>query len=137
MPFLDFTAGQVLTADQVDNFLMRQAVMVFDDAASRDTALNPFLTEGMLTYLKDDGTGNPTFQYYDGSAWTIFEDLPNIAGQTGAYLFTDGTNLVWDELDGDDIPQLTSGTAGQTVISDGSAGVTYQDTINPFLLMGA
>lgn len=65
MPFLDFTAGQVLTADQVDNFLMRQSVMVFDDAAARDTALASVLIEGMVVYLKSDNS----VLKYDGSNW--------------------------------------------------------------------
>lgn len=65
MPFLDFTAGQVLTADQVDTFLMRQSVMVFDDAAARTTALSGVLAEGMISYLKSDNSVTK----YDGSNW--------------------------------------------------------------------
>jgi len=65
MPFLDFTAGQVLTADQVDNFLMRQSVMVFDDATARDDALTSVLAEGMVVYLKSDNS----VLKYDGSNW--------------------------------------------------------------------
>lgn len=53
MPYKDFTVGQVLTSAEVDSFLMRQAVMVFDDATDRSTALAGVVTEGMVTYLKD------------------------------------------------------------------------------------
>jgi len=52
MPYLNFQANQVLTAAQVNTFLMNQAVMVFDDAAARDAALTA-PTEGMVVYLKD------------------------------------------------------------------------------------
>ena len=53
MGFKDFAAGEVLTASDVDNFLMRQTVMVFDDSAARGSALGTLVTEGMVTYLKD------------------------------------------------------------------------------------
>jgi len=53
MGFKDFTAGEVLTASDVDNFLMRQTVMVFDDSAARGSALGTLVTEGMVTYRKD------------------------------------------------------------------------------------
>lgn len=63
--FKDFTAGAVLTADQVDTFLMQQTIMVFDSEAARTTALSGVLAEGMHSYLKDTNS----FQYYDGAAW--------------------------------------------------------------------
>jgi hypothetical protein len=63
--FLDFTPGQVLTAAQVDDYLMRQAVMRFDDASARTTALSGVLVEGMMSYLKD----TDAVEVYDGSAW--------------------------------------------------------------------
>jgi len=83
MPFLDFTAGQVLTADQVDTYLMRQSVMVFDDSAARDTALAPVLSEGMLVYLKDT---DAIFKY-NGSAWENISNPGDITAVTaGDYL---------------------------------------------------
>ena len=63
--FKDFTAGAVLTAEQVDTFLMQQTIMVFDDSMARDTALSGVVAEGMHAYLKDTNA----FQYYDGAAW--------------------------------------------------------------------
>jgi len=47
-----FVAGEILTAADVNTNLMDQAVMVFDDAAARTTAI-PSPVEGMVTYLKD------------------------------------------------------------------------------------
>src|SRR6056297_1874488 len=64
MGFIDFTSGQVLTADQMD-LVMRQSVMVFDDSADRNSQLSGVLAEGMLSYLKDTNT----VEQYDGSAW--------------------------------------------------------------------
>ena len=63
--YKDFTTGEILTAANVDNYLMEQTVMVFADAAARTTALASVLAEGMISYLKDT---NST-EYYSGSAW--------------------------------------------------------------------
>jgi hypothetical protein len=71
--FKDFTTGEVLTANNVDTYLMQQTVMVFADAAARTTALTGFVAEGMLSYLKDT---NST-EYYSGSAWVA------VAGASG------------------------------------------------------
>lgn len=86
MPFLDFTAGQVLTAAQVDELLMRQTVMVFDDAAARTTALSGVLTEGMITFLKDtDST-----EYYDGSSWQGISNPGDITAVNAGTALTGG-----------------------------------------------
>jgi hypothetical protein len=63
--FKTFVDGDVLTAAEVNGFLMSQAVMVFDDATDRSTQLGGSVSEGMVSYLKD--TDN--IQFYDGSAW--------------------------------------------------------------------
>jgi hypothetical protein len=52
MPYLDFQVNQVLTAAQVNTFLMNQAVMTFADAAARETAL-PTPNNGMICFLED------------------------------------------------------------------------------------
>lgn len=68
--FKDFAAGDILTAADVDGYLMRQTVMTFADASARDSALSGVLDEGMVAYLED--TNRTTF--YDGSAW---QDIAN------------------------------------------------------------
>jgi hypothetical protein len=52
MPYLDFQVNQVLTAAQVNDYLMNQAVMTFADAAARTAAL-PTPTAGMMSFLED------------------------------------------------------------------------------------
>ena len=47
-----FTAGEVLQAADVNDFLMDQSVMVFAGTAARGSAI-PSPTEGMVTYLED------------------------------------------------------------------------------------
>jgi hypothetical protein len=50
--FKVFQDGQVLTASEVNGFMMDQMIMVFADAAARDAAiLSP--SEGMFAFLKD------------------------------------------------------------------------------------
>lgn len=59
-----FTAGDVLTAADVQDYLMDQSVMVFAGTAARASAIaSP--TEGMVTYRTDDDV----VETYDGSAW--------------------------------------------------------------------
>ena len=63
--YRDFQTGEVLTAANVNGFLMEQSVMTFADAAARDAALTDVLREGLLTYNLDTGA----LERYDGSAW--------------------------------------------------------------------
>lgn len=63
-----FTAGQVLTAAQMNNSA-RTGVPVFADTTARDAAFGgsgeKVLAEGQLCYLEDTNI----VQYYDGSSW--------------------------------------------------------------------
>lgn len=61
--FKDFTTGEVLTANDVDGYLM-QGVWVFASAAARTAAVTS-PQEGNMSFLKDT---NST-EYYDGAAW--------------------------------------------------------------------
>jgi hypothetical protein len=60
-----FATGDVLTAAQVNTFLMQQTVMVFASSTARTTALSGVLAEGMVSYLQDTNS----LEVYDGSAW--------------------------------------------------------------------
>jgi hypothetical protein len=70
--FREFVTGEVLTAANVDDFLAKQAVMKFADAAARDSALGTAvadgnaLREGMVAYLDDT---NDVLKY-DGTSWS-------------------------------------------------------------------
>jgi hypothetical protein len=61
--FKDFVTGEVLTAADVDGYLM-QGIWVFASAAARSAAVTS-PQEGNYSFLKDT---NST-EYYDGSAW--------------------------------------------------------------------
>jgi hypothetical protein len=60
-----FATGDVLTAAQVNTYLMQQTVMVFASSAARTSALSGVLAEGMVSYLQDTNT----LEVYDGAAW--------------------------------------------------------------------
>ena len=78
-----FATGDVLTAAQVNTYLMQQTTMVFASSAARTSALSGVLAEGMLSYLTDTNA----LQYYDGAAW---QDVSNPGDITGV---TAGTGL--------------------------------------------
>lgn len=65
-----FTAGQILTAAQVQNYLQDQSVMVFDSSAARGSALGTAVSEGMVAYLRDTNS----LEMYTGSSWAIVND---------------------------------------------------------------
>jgi len=124
MPYKDFTVGQTLTSAEVDIYLMEQAVMVFDDATARSSALGTVVKEGMVSYLKD----TDVVQQYNGSVWSpVGVDSFTTTGSAGAVLVSNGTaGVVWS----------AQGQAGQTIISNGTAGISYENSISPLLLLG-
>lgn len=63
--FKTFSAGAVLTAAEVNTYLMQQSVMVFGGTAARSSAI-PSPSAGMVTYVSDLAQ----LQYYNGSDWT-------------------------------------------------------------------
>ena len=121
-----FVPGEILTANQVNNFLQDQTVMVFDDEAARTVAI-PSPSEGMVTYLSDINY----ISVYDGTQWvrignskiTVQSTTPG-SGVDGDLWFDDSTGslFVWYE-----------GTT-QWVTVGGGGGGGLELT---FLLMGA
>lgn len=75
-----FATGDVLTAAQVNTFLMQQTVMVFASSAARTSALSGVLAEGMVSYLQDTNS----LEVYDGSAWVgATGDITALTAGTG------------------------------------------------------
>ena len=77
--FKTFATGDVLTASDVNTYLMQQTVMCFADATARDAAISS-PTDGMLCFL----TGSSALQYNDGSGWTSIDLAGDITGITTA-----------------------------------------------------
>lgn len=67
-----FQSGAVLTATQVNTYLMDQTIMRFATTAARDAAFGgageATLAEGMFAYIDDENS----VYFYTGSAWQKF-----------------------------------------------------------------
>jgi hypothetical protein len=118
-----FEANEVLTAADVNGYLMDQSVMVFDDSTARSSAIGT-PTEGMIAYLKN----NDAVEKYDGAAWVNVQaaGAPFTSSTAIAYTlstsdansfiqFTDAVTVT--------ISTATDFTAGQQVqlFADGTA----------------
>lgn len=108
-----WSAGEVLTAADVNGYLADQVVFVYDDAAARSSAIGT-PTEGMMSYTKDDNA----VQVYNGSAWTAVDTtISSINGTAVVYTLTASTATAYDVLSTDQgkVLQFTAATAVVTV----------------------
>ena len=145
-----FATGDVLTAAQVNTYLMQQTVMVFASSAARTTALSGVLAEGMVSYLQDTNT----LEVYDGAAWVgATGDITGLTAGTGISISSATgpvptvTNAMATEITakGDLIvgtgsatfDNLAAGSNGDTLVADSSTstGLRYQAPVqqNPIL----
>ena len=85
--FKTFTTGEVLTAGDVNGYLM-QGINVFTNATARDAAITA-PAEGQFAFTKD----NNSLWYYDGAAWVASGATGDIEGVTaGTGLSGGGTS---------------------------------------------
>ena len=83
-----FTAGDVLTASDVQNYMMDQSVMYFAGTAARSSAI-PTPSTGMTSYIGVTGTATiPQIETYTGSAWQTPYGLTQVANAS----FTSATS---------------------------------------------
>jgi len=141
--FKTFTTGEVLTAGDVNGYLM-QGVLVFASAAARDAAITS-PQEGQFAYTKDTNG----LWYYDGAAWVASGATGDIEGVTAGIGISGGgtsgtvtvTNSMATTIDakGDLIAgtadntfsRLAVGTTGSTLVADSAAntGLNYIPTL--------
>jgi hypothetical protein len=124
--FKDFVTGEVLTAADVDGYLM-QGIWVFANATARDAAVTS-PQEGNFAYLKDTNTTT----YYTGSAWTNLDTtgMVNPMTTTGDTIYSSS---------GSTPARLGIGSTGQVLTVSGglpswanpsSGGMTLLDTVS-------
>jgi hypothetical protein len=100
MPRKTFTAGEVLAAADVNEYLMDQSVMTFADSAARGSAIGT-ATEGMLTYLADTNA----YEYWNGTAYesigvpsptntTVTTAYTAVVGNAGGFLLSTSSSAV-------------------------------------------
>lgn len=61
----DWQIGEVVTESDFQGFVQDQVVQVYDNAASRGSALSTNVTDGMVSYTTSDNT----LAVYDGARW--------------------------------------------------------------------
>jgi hypothetical protein len=100
--FKNFSSGEVLTAADVNGYLM-QGVGVFTNAANRDAEITS-PQEGQFAYLKDTNVTT----YYTGSAWANLDTtgMTNPMTTTGDVIYSSS---------GSTPARLGIGTAGQVL----------------------
>lgn len=83
--FKTWVAGDVLSAADVNGYLMQQSVTVFADSSARTSAIGT-PTEGMISFLKDTNA----LEYYSGSAWVGVSNPGDITAVTAGTALTGG-----------------------------------------------
>lgn len=133
--------GEVITADNVQGYLMDQTVQVYADSDARGSALTGYIAEGMVSYLQDVDS----VEVYTGSDWVgLGGDAPIFtSGTSGEYLKSLGTaGVEWDSIPtpGSATPTVagivygrTDGTADTGMVALGY-GAVGSAVIDPFLV---
>jgi hypothetical protein len=108
--FKEFTAGETLDEDDINDFLM-QGVLVFAGTAARGSAITAPV-EGQFAFLKDDDS----LTFYDGSDWVELSTSPGaavVSATTGSPTITSGT--------------VIGGTAYDIYQFTGDGSITFSD----------
>jgi len=108
-----FTSGEILTAADVNSFLMDQSVMVFADSSARSSAI-PSPSEGMVTFREDANR----VEVYDGSSFGPIGGILQVVSATKTDTFS---------------ASLPSG--GTTAITGLSASITLSSVDSKVLVL--
>ena len=134
--FKTFTTGEVLTAADVNGYLM-QGVLVFASAAARNAAITS-PQEGQFAFTKDTNG----LWYYDGAAWVASGATGDIEGVTAGVGIsgggTSGTVTITNDMAttitaaGDIVVGTGSGTYDNLPIGTTGQVLTADTTVSPY-----
>jgi len=134
--FKTFTTGEVLTAADVNGYLM-QGVLVFASAAARNAAITS-PQEGQFAFTKDTNG----LWYYDGAAWVASGATGDIEGVTAGVGIsgggTSGTVTITNDMattitaSGDIVVGTGSGTYDNVPIGTTGQVLTADTTVSPY-----
>ena len=130
--FKTFTTGEVLTAGDVNGYLM-QGINVFTNSTARDAAITA-PAEGQFAFTKD----NNSLWYYDGAAWVASGATGDIEGVTAGVGISGGgtsgtvtiTNSMATAIDakGDLVPGTGADTFARLAVGANNTVLTADST---------
>lgn len=131
--FKVFSVGEVLTAADVNDYLMEQSISIFADSTARDAQITSPI-EGMFCYLADSNV----LQYYDGSAWGSYIGEGDISAvNAGNGLSGGGTSgSVTLALDANELSAATAEATDYVVIEDVTDNSTKKALISDIIDQG-
>jgi hypothetical protein len=134
--FKTFQTGEVLTASDVNGYLM-QGILVFASEAARNSAITS-PQEGQFAFTKD----NNSLWYYTGSAWVASGATGDIEGVTAGVGIsgggTSGTVTITNDMattitaSGDIVVGTGSGTYDNLPIGTTGQILTADTTVSPY-----
>jgi hypothetical protein len=115
--FKTFTTGEVLSASDVNGYLM-QGVLVFASAAARNAAITS-PQEGQFAFTKDTNG----LWYYDGAAWVASGATGDIEGVSVTSPITGGgtSGTVTIGIDSTAVVPSQTGNSGKYLTTNGTA----------------
>jgi hypothetical protein len=127
MAYKQFTNGDVLNASEINDNLMNQSVIVFNNAAERSAAI-AFPLAGMVTFIFD----KQRFEMWNGIAWTLLTVNANNIGlgsgalealTTGNQNVALGRNALSDVTTGIDNVAIGDSAANSITTGNNSIGI--------------
>jgi hypothetical protein len=124
--FKDFVTGEVLTAADVDGYLM-QGIWVFANATARDAAVTS-PQEGNACYLKD----TDQVLTYSGSAWVAVGGQANDTARVATFQSTTSTSYTDLATSGPAVT-VTTGTKALVIVSARIMNNTNNNSLQAFM----